>query len=523
MNTFLNTLPEDTLRKIWGIAFDTPQDQCEDDEMLISRLSLMTTKTSPFSTFAAEQVDQLTLDMYEDETSGLNTVLLNSAVTEYDSLFAQRIISHCGPKFTKLQVYSVLHYDIVLARSFAASVSQHCPEVRILDLAWVRRCRPWRVTVNKVLEMLGPQLEALGVNCMGDSGDDDFNSASSDDSIQSTDTDVAEREFARFAIPTIASSCRRLKSFSFSGTSMSVLSPLWDHIGASLEELVLTGVSLYPSWYPVIDELETKCRKLTSISLTGDSWDHEKFAGFVSSYGSQLKEADLGELSGGLCELVLQSCPNLSVSIEEFGNDYARLKALGHQLRKLEIMLVNMVEADMISAISKDCTQIEWMKAESDAEVDVIPLLFAGEKRKLTYLELECNNMLDGDSMETMANVTGALETFIMKEFLINKDDEFDVLARQNLKLQTVELVLTQVQENELLDFIRMCDIGSGIAKSFNVENKLQSIKISNADDLDFDAPITRWSAMGKPFLPFSQRGIKVNLFGKELRPYVVY
>ena len=522
LKTYLNLLPEDMLRKIWGIAFDTPRTDPNHDSTLISRLSLMSSSSSPFSSFAPEHVNQLTLDVNEEAIGGLDTVLLNSAVVDRSPEFTQHIIRHCGSKFTKLQVYSVLHFTAGEARCFAASVACHCPAVRVLDLAWLQRCRPWRVTVDKLLEMLGGQLDALGVNCQGDPDGYTYNSPSSDDSIQSGGTDISEREFARYAVPRIASACHNLKTFSFSGTNLAVLSPLWDHIGATIEELVLRGESLYPSWHPVIDELEIKCRKLRSISLTGDQFDNEQFAAFLGSYGSQLKEADIGDLETGLCELVVQSCPNIQCSVVETGDDLPRLKSLGSHLRKLVITIENEFDPDLLTAISKDCTEIASITAESDSVVDFIPFMFAGEKRKLTYVKLDCNNVLDPDSLDTMAKMTGELKIMIMNEVPIKTFEEFDMLAEKNPKLEDVDILPTSTFDFSIFAHIRLSDMATGVANSFKDCKKLKSIKIRTEDSLEF-VSISRWSVIAKPFLQYSLRGIKVHLFGAPLRPFVVY
>jgi len=143
-----------------------------------------------------------------------------------------------------------------------------------------------------------------------------------------------------------------IKVLHFTGIEMMPLNSKWAIIGQSLEEVNLVIGSEYgynngaKGWKKCIAEMKIHARNLSSISLKyplvpGGDLDEAQLTDFFTSYGEQLLNLDIGNMSVESCTRIVDSCPNVEVSFRNKPNVFAAIPALALKLRELSLSSFN--------------------------------------------------------------------------------------------------------------------------------------------------------------------------------------
>jgi len=193
---------------------------------------------------------------------------------------------------------------------------------------------------------------------------------------------------------------------------------IWKHIGGTLLELeVRLPTGIRGKWGNLLATVSENCRLLTSILLNNPLDDPDvrqvDYAQFLSSYNSQLVNAEVHSLSEDNLLLVSDACKNLRCTLDEDGNRFGRISALGRRIRKLKIDLETVEDWETLSGAMRTCSWMEELILSSIKKIEahcLEYLLQRNEALEFLYVrEVDDDKSVESDTLEIIGNIIGAI------------------------------------------------------------------------------------------------------------------
>ncbi len=373
-STYFETLPDDVCVKLleW---LDTIRCQSSENErnpfMMASTregksfLSFLFSEDGPFCNVASSVATKVCLYPERDSTDvsikygwiDIGPELFEGA--ERKSGLVERILRVCGESTKEIVVAvddaQLLHRgngESGFIRQFESLVVQHCPAVERLefDLAFLNE-----ETVSTLLAAYSSQLRSIQWHLWG-VGDG-------------------------FSIPDF-SNCTQLRQLWLPATPQ--LASLLECTGSMLESLFVSFIT-FDGYEEVIDAIERNCKKLMHIRLPDsrrfiNSVGEERYAAFLSSFGSQLITAEIyGMVEPEHLRKVFTKCPNLDVErqrVEAHGiEEWERVRVFGPRIQNLLVDMIECTSEECCHAVSS-CTSLSELTiysfGDTPLEQDII-------------------------------------------------------------------------------------------------------------------------------------------------------
>ena len=388
-------------------------------------------------------------------------------------------ISFCSPKES-------FNYEFVY--KFMEVVGMYCPNIEKVIFApsvFEEPPHPFNPIVPDLLERYSSQLQSIQwvIN------------------VEITDTDC---------LPDI-SVCTQIRELEFPASPQLV--SFLRTSGASLESLDVSNVHI-DGYAELLDVIEQNCRKLSKVYL----WDcspiieiigEERYASFLSSFGSQLTHAHIALLSIEKLAQVLRACPNLKVGSTYAKNDrvveWERISLLGSKISELTVMTEACRDEKCKDAIAK-CTNLERLTIVGNLYLEEEVMESRSEPTFLFSLSLPSVIHLEYTefiatyrNIEEISSVFKSLRYLTLNIFkIIENGIDFEPIAHANPHLDNVSIVEYDDDENEgreknlSMEVLRMLVNAFSKCRSFNfsiVNNREESVTRDEIHDICSSLP----------------------------------
>ncbi len=375
---YFSTLSLDEIRKI--LYYTDELDHCSDGPEAVYRHAMLTSVRAadaenlaslffstegPFRCVTHNMFTTVHLD-YEQK---LNTIISRGIIAfghnEYAALL-EPILETCGRYITEIHV-RVATFDY--HRVSVPLLLRLCKSVRKLRFSVAMSSARFPGSIVALLEGLSPQIKSIEFGDMFNSG-----------------PNVLE-------LNRIVPAFGALKSFQYSHIQLHNLLPIFTDAGETLEEIDLTsrGQTL---WSTLLRNIQRYCHRLSVVKLVAANADRfplevqVQFTSFLSSYGNQLRIADLSCLRTKSREEVMEECRNLRCVATESKNDFERVRILGSRLTELRLELDTYVEWEVLSSCIEKCSNLTALSVTNLTSPEAGSFLLPVEYLELRRLEL---------------------------------------------------------------------------------------------------------------------------------------
>lgn len=399
----------------------------------------------------------------------------------------EMILSEYGHLFNSLELRFVSN---VGKAQLLRTIAQYCTSLTSLFV----RLDVWDGHVRDLVRRFGTELEEIEVESF-------------------------DRTHTHDAALHIAVACPNLRSFTFSGSGIRFIEPIWRFAGPRLEYLAVRARFASPEeWSATLSSVRSYCTELSRIVLSGLGLNGIQVAQLLASYGKQLREFMVSKLDVNHTYEIVNKCTNLERCVLiELDDRFRRMAVLNHVLSELFIYIASEFDYNALLNASEKCKNITKLVVECHEPVRYIPALFVGSKNSIHTLELDVD-VFRKEDMITIAKNTGNLTSVSIDGASINQGDEetlFEKLALCNPNLQYVSFTMAidgfTFQDAMQDDTHKL--FASGIAKAFRCCKQLKSIEVSNRR-LSAPFPERLCEHLRSCFEWYYRRRVRVYIYG---------
>ena len=315
--------------------------------------------------------------------------------------------------------------------------------------------------------------------------------------LRSIEWIVRRRDEGYLRIPDI-STCKNIRELVFPPCSR--LISFLRTFGASLESLTVSYAD-FDGYAEMLDVIEDNCKKLSRVSLRDysraiETVGEERYANFISSFGSEIIEAQVEELSAGKLAQVVRACPNLFIPYKVYYDNrfdgWERVSLLGPMIKNLTVVTHKFLEDK--GAALENCTNLESLfvcgyYAGEEAGIDdgldltfLLPLsssslIFYGQTefdaiernidilssafRNLRHLRLSLANPIEnGIDFKSISHSNTQLGSVHIREF-----DEDDKQREKSLSIAVLRMLVNAFRKCHFIEFILVNDIADRVTR----------------------------------------------------------
>lgn len=203
---------------------------------------------------------------------------------------------------------------------------------------------------------------------------------------------------------------------------------LWSTVGSSL--LWIGADCELREGLQAAAQMKTLCPKLESVHLV----NHEEVdfcADLLTSYGNQLRVAEIGHFSEASVQALVNACPKAKFYHTNRGSEFSTMKVLGKQLISCSIYLYSRPNFNELAAAADSCPNLEafslWVYEEDDSMFRYsMAALVRSPKRHLASLDIFTTlSTSPADTLHVLADQTGSLRSLSLCGHLYGAAEKF--------------------------------------------------------------------------------------------------
>ncbi len=272
---------------------------------------------------------------------------------------------------------------------------------------------------------------------------------------------------------------------------------LWRTVGTSLTSLTLSfSIALRP--VETLSHVKKYCRKLTKLNILENyhGFDFQVssiIADLYSSFGKQIEEASLRDVSPLACKDIRKHCPNIRCSAGHMHFVVDQMYDLSDTIRDLRVDFhgdsYSGYDQEYFQAAASRCSRIEKLSTKSSLLTCMWSSKFFSiffETKKNFLSDLDWSELIPNDfcaeSLRLLSKNTGSLETISLCLGGI-KSLDFQPLVQGNSRLTSVELKFLRPNLDHITKSEEVEQIFISILDTFMGLNQLKYLSIDVEGD----------------------------------------